>query len=321
MKKRLQFLWLLCLLFSTQLIGQNLPSYLPSGNLLAWYPFSGNANDESGNNNHGVNYGASLTVDRHTTPNRAFSFDGNSYVLTPIKSSSPSGISLGIWFKTNVWRPYAGLLCSRTGPNLLNGLELVNEMGKKSLILDLRTPTDFHRVEYVDSTLANNQWHSIVGVYDGTTMKLYVDGSLKSQLTTSFTLTVQDPFKIGVDDIFNLERSFVGDLDDVFLYSKPLSETEIQKIYQGGLSGHANIEVDTKPALFPNPAIGTITIKSEHLSDNCTYKIFDLNGTLVQTGFISSDQNQIDVSGLEKGSYSFQLENSYHLAKTIFLVL
>ena len=41
-----------------------LPDYLPANGLMAWYPFNGNATDESGNGNDGTNYGASLSSDR-----------------------------------------------------------------------------------------------------------------------------------------------------------------------------------------------------------------------------------------------------------------
>ena len=44
--------------------------------LIAYYPFSGNANDFSGNGNHGTVYGPVLTSDRWENPNSAYSFDG-----------------------------------------------------------------------------------------------------------------------------------------------------------------------------------------------------------------------------------------------------
>ena len=48
---------------------------LDSG-LVAHYPFNGNANDESGNANHGTVNGATLTTDRFGNANKAYSFDG-----------------------------------------------------------------------------------------------------------------------------------------------------------------------------------------------------------------------------------------------------
>ena len=49
-------------------------SWITNG-LVAYYPFNGNANDESGNGNDGTNYGAALTTDRKGNPNSAYSFE------------------------------------------------------------------------------------------------------------------------------------------------------------------------------------------------------------------------------------------------------
>lgn len=54
---------------------------IPTDGLIAYYPFSGNANDESWNNYSGSNYGATQTNDRFDNPNEAYSFDGlNDYI-------------------------------------------------------------------------------------------------------------------------------------------------------------------------------------------------------------------------------------------------
>jgi hypothetical protein len=75
---------------------------LPTNGLVAYYPFNGNANDESGNGNHGMVYGATLTVDRFGNANSAYSFDGmNDYIVTNysgILGKNPGTISL--WLKT-----------------------------------------------------------------------------------------------------------------------------------------------------------------------------------------------------------------------------
>ena len=46
----------------------------PSQGLVAYYPFNGNANDESGNGNNGVVHGATLTTDRFGNANAAYDF-------------------------------------------------------------------------------------------------------------------------------------------------------------------------------------------------------------------------------------------------------
>jgi PKD repeat protein len=75
-----------------------------SKGLVAYYPFNGNANDESGNGNHGVVHGASLASDRFGKFNSAFKFDGlESYIEIPDSSSLDftSEFSLSVWVNSN----------------------------------------------------------------------------------------------------------------------------------------------------------------------------------------------------------------------------
>lgn len=51
-------------------------SQIPTDGLVGFWSFTGNANDESGNENHGTVHGATLTEDRFGNMNSAYSFDG-----------------------------------------------------------------------------------------------------------------------------------------------------------------------------------------------------------------------------------------------------
>ena len=59
---------------------------IPTDDLVAYYPFNGNANDESGNGNNGTIFRATLTTDRFGNANRAYSFDGSSFISVPGRS-------------------------------------------------------------------------------------------------------------------------------------------------------------------------------------------------------------------------------------------
>ncbi|MBK9149315.1 MAG: hypothetical protein IPM12_16040 [Flavobacteriales bacterium] len=71
----------LLLLLIVQGASGQLPSYVPTTGLEAWYPLNGNADDLSGNGNHGSEYNTTLTTDRDGVANAAYSFNGvNSYI-------------------------------------------------------------------------------------------------------------------------------------------------------------------------------------------------------------------------------------------------
>jgi hypothetical protein len=73
--------------------------------LVAYYPFNGNANDESGNGNQGTVYGASLTPDKDGQTNSAYSFDGvNDYIHIPYNQNfdiNPNGFTVAHWIKVD----------------------------------------------------------------------------------------------------------------------------------------------------------------------------------------------------------------------------
>lgn len=299
-------------------ICQSLPSYLPADGLVAWYPFAGNVNDESGNANHATNFGATPTADRHGVPNRAYKFNGSTnYIQTPINSFNVNKISFGIWFKTDVWKPYAGMFCSRKGNNLMNGLELINEGGSKRAILDLMYASDFHRIEYIDSTLADNNWHFITGTFNGNTMKLYLDGVLTSQASVSFQLSVQSLFKIGTDDIFGTERSFQGDLDDAFIYNKELTANEIQQIYQGSLTDASQVNDELEITISPNPTSGLLTLNSTDKILGFQYILRDQSGKAIMSGRIDSNSTTIDIAQLPTSVYYFEINGISSRSYTI----
>ena len=99
---------------------QNVPAYVPKTGLVGWCPFNGNANDESGNGNHGTNEGAVLTTDRNGIVNRAYSFNGGNdriVIKNSLLSSQPTSYSVSIWFLSNSNSVSGELICDRNTSN------------------------------------------------------------------------------------------------------------------------------------------------------------------------------------------------------------
>jgi hypothetical protein len=69
-----------------------IPSFVPTNGLVGWWPFNGNANDESGNGNHGTpGLGVTLGSDRYGILNTAYDFNGNGNIsLTSIPTTGNS---------------------------------------------------------------------------------------------------------------------------------------------------------------------------------------------------------------------------------------
>jgi hypothetical protein len=94
--KELRYIFILavCSILFCELIH----AQIPSNGLVACYPFNGNANDMSGNNYNGSNYGATLTTDRFGRPNNAYSFDGlSNNISLPFAPFNLQSFSYSVW--------------------------------------------------------------------------------------------------------------------------------------------------------------------------------------------------------------------------------
>jgi hypothetical protein len=87
---------------TTAFKAQNVPNYIPTNGLVGWWPFNGNANDESGNGNDGTVNGATLTTDRFGIVSKAYNFDGVDDFIEVATSNGQfdsQNFSLSFWFK------------------------------------------------------------------------------------------------------------------------------------------------------------------------------------------------------------------------------
>jgi prepilin-type N-terminal cleavage/methylation domain-containing protein len=82
-----------------------------------------------------------------------------------------------------------------------------------------------------------NAWHNIVLTYDGTTMKVYLDGVFKGQGNIGYTEAVLN-LRIGWGSVNPSDSYFNGLIDDVRIYTSALSSSEIQKLYAEGKDRH-----------------------------------------------------------------------------------
>ena len=235
--KKIYLLLSFCLIhFMTQ--AQTIPSYVPTNGLVGWWPFNGNANDESGNGNNGAVNGASLTIDRNGNLNSAYSFDGVSNSINiqdnltfDITFLSPFTISF--WYKApNANAGNFDGLISRGW--LANDSFFGFQIGLTPYGLRFQTngPSCFGDI----SEVTPNAWSHIVQIYSMNTgyINTYINGILYSSLTScSQNISQLDnnfDLKFGVEREGNLH--FNGILDDIAIYNRALTQQEIADLYQ-----------------------------------------------------------------------------------------
>jgi hypothetical protein len=96
-------------------------------------------------------------------------------------------------------------------------------------------------------TVPLNQWSLATATWDGTSAKVYVNGQLMSTNSSTGTGTVPGDIVFGAE---NLSRQFVGSIDDIRLYNRALSGTEVGNLYN---SYSSQINVLSNPNASPNP--------------------------------------------------------------------
>ena len=79
------------------------------------------------------------------------------------------------------------------------------------------------------STYRDGNWHFVVAVHNGSTMYLYVDGELENSMVKSHTNT--NSINISIGRASSGCGFFEGMIDDVRIYNRSLSESEIQELY------------------------------------------------------------------------------------------
>ncbi len=189
--------------------------------------------DSSTNANHGKSCpnGSGPTSTVAGKVGNAGSFDGVDDLITIPDSSSlniynTDKISVQFWYKMN---------------NIGNrGIELIGKTKYKIYAYDapnwdpsLRDTYQFAvtigGAEYYSNVYKANQygtWHHIVGVYDGTKLKIYVDGKLGNQTNRSGLIDSS------AGNTLNFRgNSLVGSIDEVRIYNRALSDMEIRAMY------------------------------------------------------------------------------------------
>ncbi len=242
MKK--QILLSLLSLFSLSVLAQ-IPNYVPANGLVGWWPFNGNANDESGNGNNGTVNGATLSTDRNGYVNSAYSFlNQNSKIsLSTITSDSITSISISGWFKKITGGVDGAIFAMSNGCFGADGPRLF--IGNENFLywqVEKTTCIGFgvysNQINYSD-----NNWHFFAAIYTKTNptyvtsdFSLYVDGINIGLSNPNSTQGIISPlsnsfFSTTFGNTNTNLNGFTGLVDDIGIWNRALTVCEIQNLY------------------------------------------------------------------------------------------
>lgn len=190
-----------------------------------YYPFNGNTDDESGNGNHGIVYGAALSADRFNQENHAYCFDGDKdYIeIIPVKSTY---ITICAWIKF----VEGGTGNPRIISSGTSALEFFTSGTKNRRTMCFGINGKLIQSEYV---VNSNRWYFVCGVKDEGFMAIFINGTLVTKGDSNGPVKFPGGrFRIMMgSNPRNGSDEFKGCIDDIRIYSRALTEEEIKLLY------------------------------------------------------------------------------------------
>lgn len=250
-------------------------SQLPVGGLVAHYSFDNQLNDRSNNGNDGM---ASLPItsatDRFGNNCGALKFNGSFYVRIPNSKSLKAltySMSVTAWVQTekpatNPANLNLSLLSKGEDSNMQLGLQVMRSFGDSYCEIKISESNSFRDNNYSAHPIDFDKWHFITLSYEENWMQYYIDGKLAWQGMNNKPFLANDA-DLTIGKFGN--SYFKGNLDDLRIYNRGLSNSEIQALFidQSAqkalgsitLTTSGNIEKNTDKGkchahiTFPNP--------------------------------------------------------------------
>ena len=185
---------------------------------VAYYPFTGNANDAVGSN-HGTVNGATLTADRFGNANSAYSFDGvNDKITAPIATTVTNNFSLTGWVKVNSIGTDQVLFYN--GNSSLNGYGFY--LSTTGTLYVLHGGINLYSTSFV---VTANQWIFLAMVHQSGNTKVYVNGAEVYSNATSTPNVPGDLFYMSSNTIGT--EYFNGSMDEIKIFSTALTPAQV----------------------------------------------------------------------------------------------
>ena len=173
---------------------------------------------------------------------QAFSFDGLGDYVRVADSANlqvTGAITISAWFKTSGTNSFSGIVGKMTQFEPRPGY-LMNVNNSSKLRCDIIGPLG--RIIQGQGTVVSGTsvedgvFHHGACTYDGTTVRVYVDGVLEGSVAYANGIGSNNgqPLRIGRDAAFQPNRDFNGLIDEVKVHNKALSAQDIQDLFEDG---------------------------------------------------------------------------------------
>lgn len=230
-----KFLWFPIVCIVTSSFAQ-----VPTFGLIGGWPFTGNANDMTSNNNNGTPVGATLTTDRFSQPNCAYNFNGTSDYITMLNAGPTGTVSRSVSFWAQTTNTLIQVGFNYGAPSAAGGIwQIVSNYNCLGYGFDQSTAAAIRG----NTTTVDGNWHHIVAIQNSSvgitvgSIQIYVDAVLQPSITclvtsTAATINTNNTFPITIGrGSSSSVRFFKGKLDDFYVYDRVLTPAEVLQLY------------------------------------------------------------------------------------------
>jgi hypothetical protein len=260
--------FMLIIAIAVSLFG-NSGSDAKSSGLVGYWTFDGgNANDLTGNHN-GTIVGSGVTFPAGKVGNAVNFSVGTSFIRIP--SFNTTNITVEAWVNSTKSGYYTSMVTKNYHPSTWSSPWTAWSLWFNENSANPGTIASQWATSSPDA-VSLNQWYHMAFTYDGTTVKVYVNGLLKSSAATAGGPIVQTAGNIHIGKPEFANHSFTGSIDEVAIWDNALPGTEILRHYQNGLSGIGYLTAPTvQTDSVANVTISSATVMSEVVAENGSY--------------------------------------------------
>lgn len=210
--------------------------------LVLHLPFNGDFKDASGNQNITLPKNLTFTTNCSQNADKAAYFNGNNSLIeipASISLNSTEQLTISLWIYSETTGPQTKIL-NRAKEDLPSSLKGAYALDFSSTFSpNFKTVTPPFCFDWGNWTSGNTsiagKWHSLIAIYDGVQMSLYIDGKLSSQIDVSFNrlqfCEAYIPLFIGAA-YASESGTFKGSMDDIRIYSRAITADEIKVLAQ-----------------------------------------------------------------------------------------
>ena len=236
-----------------------------NGSLVGYWPFNGNANDESNGGKNGTVSGAVLTADRFGTLNKAYDFNGtNAFISVPGAFPITNDFTISFWTQSQNTIAEGTVLTD--GSNDIGGNDFILSLNANNVNVRAdKSGTNLWENFSISNENITGTWSHVVWKMTPTSSSIYVNGKLiGTKDVRGSNLGFHDAKSyFGVRGVWTgyLDKYFKGKLDDIAMYNRSLTDAEIQQLYVSASNLNWSTG-ETTPTISATPA-GTTTYKVE----------------------------------------------------------